>query len=83
MVVDFEDLEACKEVMRQYGSSEYPYAGLNEDDEQVTINVYKDHITVLTFQENGWMRKNVIWDDGTKEELFEGKWRDGNDTVGV
>lgn len=33
------------------------------------------YIDVVNFQSNGWTRWNVYWRDGTREELFEGKWR--------
>ena len=39
------------------------------------ISVAKDRIDVVTFQSNGWTRRNVYWRDGTTEELFEGKWK--------
>ena len=33
------------------------------------------YIDVVNFQSNGWTRWNVYWRDGTREELFERKWR--------
>lgn len=51
------------------------FFGDNENLEEVMVSVAKDRIDVVTFQNNGWTRRNVYWRDGTREELFEGKWK--------
>ena len=37
----------------------------------VIIGIFKDCISVSTYQHNDWIRKNVYWRDKTTEELFE------------
>ena len=59
--------------MDKYGDSKYPYFGENEDGEMVSISIFPDKIVTMTYQSNGWHRKNVYWRDGKREELFEGR----------
>lgn len=73
--VDPSDLEGLRKLMDEHGDSEFPFSGRNEQMEEVTISIAKDRIDVVTFQHNGWTRRNVYWRDGTREELFEGKWK--------
>ena len=56
--------------------SEYPFRGKNQDQEDITISVFKDKIVTITYQSNGWTRKNVYYRDGVSEELFPGRWDD-------
>lgn len=61
-------------LMDIYGDSDTMYPGVNENGETIHISIFKDYIVVMTFQENGWLRKNIYHRDGTREELFEGKY---------
>lgn len=70
-VVDFSDLEGCRKIREQYGDSNCPFFGGNENGETVLISVFKDRISVQTFQDNGWVRTNTLWEDGFSEELYE------------
>jgi hypothetical protein len=47
-----------------------PWAGKNVDGENIMISVNTDNITVETFQNNNWIRENIYWKDGTREELY-------------
>ena len=49
--------------------------GINDDGETIHIMIYADKVTVDTFQENGWIRRNTYWRDWSQEETFEGKWK--------
>ncbi len=69
---DFEDM--CK-IMDEYGSSDCPFSGMNKNGEDVWISVFYDRITVKIHQRNGWVRINTHWRDGTREEIFDGRWR--------
>lgn len=69
------DSAGMKEIMQQHGDSEFPFYGENEQGEAVSISVFHDKIIVVTEQTNGWRRKNIYHEDGTTEELFDGKWR--------
>lgn len=73
--VDPSDHDGLRRIMDEHGGSDIPFAGDNENMEEVMISVAKDRIDVVTFQSNGWTRCNVYWQDGTREELFEGKWK--------
>ena len=72
---DSTDLGGMRQLMDEYGGSNASFYGTNENIEQVSISIAKDRIDVVTFQDNGWTRRNVYWRDGTREELFEGKWK--------
>lgn len=68
--VDPSDHDSLRRIMDEHGGSDIPFAGDNENMEEVMISVAKDRIDVVTFQSNGWTRRNVYWRDGTREELF-------------
>lgn len=76
-VIEFDstDLDGMRRLMDEYGGSSASFDGTNEDIEQISISIAKDRIDVVTFQDNGWTRRNVYWWDGTREEIFEGKWK--------
>ncbi len=71
--LDPTDLNSMIKLMDQYGDSDTMFPGTNEDGESVHISIFYDKIVVVTFQTNHWIRKNVYWRDGTREELFEGR----------
>ena len=73
--VDPSDYCGLLEIMDEFGDTDTMFAGENEDRESVNISVSHESIVVETFQENGWVRKNVYWRDETQEELFDGKWK--------
>lgn len=62
-------------IMDEHGDDDCMHIGRNENGESVHMSVSHDRIDVVTMQANGWVRRNVYWRDGTREELFEGKWR--------
>ncbi len=72
---DPSDINGMLKLMEQYGDSEMPFAGKNEDGEDILISISKNQITVRTMQRNGWCRKNIYTSyeggDFTAEELFE------------
>ncbi|WP_417342055.1 hypothetical protein [Evtepia gabavorous] len=75
--LDPTDYNGLLGIMRDYGDSQFPFFGENEEGEDVEIHVCKDSITVVTYQKNGWVRRNVYThSDGdiTSEELFDGKY---------
>ena len=52
-----------------------PVGGTNVDGEDVIIEKGKrdgqNFFKVGTLQNNGWIRVNYYWEDGTREELYE------------
>ena len=69
--IDFTDFGALKELMKNHEKYSSSLVGENENHESVVIGIYADCIVTETLQNNGWTRKNVLWDDGTIEELYE------------
>ena len=71
---DPSDLKSMRKLMDECGNCYAPFMGVNDDNEGTTTSVYSDKIIVVTFQKNGWTRKNIYYYDGSSDELFEGKW---------
>lgn len=75
--VDPNDYNGLLEIMKNYGDSEFPFSGKNEKGEETETHVCSDSITVITYQKNGWIRRNVYTNsdgDIISEELFDGKY---------
>lgn len=68
------DLKSMRNLMDTYGNSDAMKPGINELGEKVTISIFEDKIVVVTYQSNRWIRKNIYHYDGTREELFEGRF---------
>ena len=68
--------EGMNNLMDAYDDSKTMYPGVNENGEIIHISIFHEFIVVMTFQSNGWTRKNVYHRDGTREELFEGRWKE-------
>lgn len=73
---DSSDWDLMFRLMRDYGDSEMPFKGTNQDGESVDISINPDNITTMTYQSNGWIRENVYHDDYTVEELYHGRWKE-------
>ena len=69
-----DDFASMKKLMENH--KEYPtmLIGRNENGETTELHILSDHILLVTYQNNHWIRKNYYWEDGTTEELFKGKW---------
>ena len=73
-IPDWGNVEYLKMLMNKYGSTKFPFSGKNENGEDIQISIFEDRIILVTYQENGWVRENWYWEDGTVEELFKGRW---------
>ncbi len=75
-MIEFDptNLASMNELMQKYGDSDTMKLGVNEIGEDVSISIYKDKIIVVTYQSNGWVRKNIYYPTGEREELYDGKW---------
>lgn len=72
---DSTDLGAMCALMDKYGKSETMFMGVNTEGEDTTISIATENIVYVTYQHNGWVRKNIYWRDGTCEETFDGRWK--------
>ena len=68
---DPKNQEAMNALMDEHGKSKTMYPGTNELGESVYISIFEDKIVTMTSQFNGWMRKNIYYRDGSREETFE------------
>lgn len=66
--------ENMLKLMDEKGDSDTAFLGSNENMEDTTTSISHDKIVHVTFQSNGWVRKNIYHRDGTCEEIFDGKW---------
>lgn len=65
-----------RDLMLEYGDSEFPFYGTNEDGEDIEIHICKTGIIYKTCQSNGWVRVNHYDEEGLPAgETFEGKWK--------
>lgn len=71
---DPSDFKGMLALMDKYGDSSYMFPGTNENGETTHISIFKDRILCSTMQQNGWVRKNIYWRDGTREEMYDGRW---------
>lgn len=74
IMIDLQDLPAMRKVMDEYHTTKTMLFGENTEGEMTTTSIFQDRIVVVTYQKNGWVRKNILHRDGTMEELFDGKW---------
>lgn len=74
VVENWGDFKYLRELMDKYGETKFPFFGNNQNDEDVEIHICPDTITLITYQSNHWIRKNVYYRDGSSEELYQGKW---------
>ena len=63
--------EAMNALMDEHGKSKTMYPGTNEHGESVYISIFEDKIVTMTSQSNDWIRKNIYYRDGSREETFE------------
>lgn len=74
--IDFQDLDQLREVMDEHGDISQMVFGKNPDTgEDQTIHISHENIILETNQNNGWVRVNTYWYDGTEEETFKGRWK--------
>ena len=52
-------------------SRSFCFAKPEDGGEDVYISIFYDKIVTATTQANGWIRKNIYWRDGTREEMYE------------
>lgn len=56
-------------------ANDLPAVGTNENDEAISICFVdidgEKVIKWTTYQDNGWVRINYYWNDGTVEEMYE------------
>lgn len=67
-------LVGLQKIMDDYSNCGNFY-GSNKNGENVTVAVCTNEIVQTTYQYNGWIHKNIFHRDGTREEMFEGKWK--------
>jgi len=63
--------EAMNALMDEHGKSKTMYPDTNEHGESMYISIFENKIVTMTSQINGWMRKNIYYRDGSREETFE------------
>lgn len=68
---DLSNYDKSVKQMHELGDSKFPFEGENSDGERTLVSVFKDKITMITFQHNDWIRTNTLYEDGVMEEMFE------------
>lgn len=62
--------------VKDFTTNQAPYGIAENEDEELIIITHTNeeddkYYTVETYQNNGWIRKNIFHEDGTTEELYE------------
>lgn len=69
---DSKDWNSMEKLMDEYGDSIFPFRCINDQGETVLLSINPDNIVAETFQNNGWVRKNVYYrEDHLVEETYE------------
>ena len=74
LIVDLSDLEGSRKLMDELGDSKTPFVGRNDCGETTHTSISHESIVIETYQDNGWIRQNWLHYDGTREEIFDGRW---------
>ncbi len=73
---DSNNPSLLRDLMLEYGNSQFPFHGTNEDGEEVEIHICSTSIIHKTYQSNGWIRANYFNENGLPDgEIFEGRWK--------
>lgn len=76
LAADFDEIKSRRALMQEFGDVNETWTGVNEDGETVDLMIYPDGLTVLTYQKNGWVRKDYYDADGYDAgEAFDGRWK--------
>lgn len=71
------NISSYKDIKNFTNECKLPFDGVNDNDESILISSGIDnesnekYYKVKTKQNNGWIRTNIYWEDGTIEELYE------------
>lgn len=69
---DSTNPEQLKKLMKEHGNSATMLLGTNSEGENVSISIFPDRIVLVTYQSNGWIRKNYFDENGYPNgETFE------------
>jgi hypothetical protein len=69
---NFDNIENRRTLMREYGDFPDMLFGTNSLGERTAISINTDNIVVVTYQSNGYIRKNIYDESGyVVEELYE------------
>ena len=72
--IDFSDRKSMYRLMDELHETDTMLMGESDDGEMTLTSIYKDKIIHTTYQNNHWIRVNILHRDGDIEELFDGKW---------
>lgn len=65
------DMSQLTQMINMANRFDMPLVGENEDGEMVMTEATSEFVRIVTYQQNGWVRVNYFYPDGTIEELYE------------
>lgn len=65
------DLFQLTQMIDMADQLDMPLVGENEDGDMVMTEVTQEFVKITTYQQNGWVRVNYFYTDGTVEELYD------------
>lgn len=76
ILLDFSNPSTIKAANEVYKKLDVPVFATNQEGEGQLISFAECGVTVVTFQNNGWTRKNYYTSEGYPEgESFEERWK--------
>lgn len=74
--VDFGNPAEVKKANEKYKNLDYILSSVNQNGEEQTISFSETGVTVVTYQNNGWVREDYYDVNGYGEgESFSGRWK--------
>lgn len=72
--IDLSDLIGSRKLMDELGDSKTFFVGHNEYGETTHTSISHESIVMETFQDNGWLRQDWLYYDGTTCEIYKGRY---------
>lgn len=80
ITIDLSDLKGSRKLMDEQVYGTTSLIGNNDHGEKTYASISKESIIIETYQENGWVRQNWLHYDGSREEIFDRRWKTGRKT---
>ena len=70
--IDYSNWKQLRNLMDRHKEFDTMLIAHNSKDELCETSILSDHIIVKVYQNNDWIRRDIYWYDGTREELYDG-----------
>ena len=67
---DYDLVYDIEELCAKYSHLDHALIGETVEGETIMISINKGEVITEVYQDNGWVRKNIYYLDGSSEELY-------------